>query len=147
MGTMVSKNYNRIRIIYCTDFDFAFNIWKWTNKEVSSTVTYSITGWKVVPGSCLVFFPGYVVDKIVLAGPPLVKVLLGTDSHTCTAGAFGQFATGIGNTDAGFVLGTGKLLLKVPPTLRFVLDREMQDYLLANNLILQIIGEISISKV
>nr|KAJ0224190.1 hypothetical protein LSAT_V11C100041030 [Lactuca sativa] len=73
MGTMVSKNYNRIRIIYCTDFDFAFNIWKWTNKEVSSTVTYSITGWKVVPGSCLVFFPGYVVDKIVLAGPPLVK--------------------------------------------------------------------------
>lgn len=41
------------------------------------------------------------------------QVLLGTDSHTCTAGAFGQFATGIGNTDAGFVLGTGKLLLKV----------------------------------
>ncbi|MFX6994761.1 aconitase family protein, partial [Acinetobacter baumannii] len=36
------------------------------------------------------------------------EVLLGTDSHTCTAGAFGQFATGIGNTDAGFVLGTGK---------------------------------------
>ncbi|GLT64156.1 hypothetical protein SLA2020_366650 [Shorea laevis] len=47
------------------------------------------------------------------------EVLLGTDSHTCTAGAFGQFATGIGNTDAGFVLGAGKLLLKVPPTLRF----------------------------
>lgn len=42
-----------------------------------------------------------------------IQVLLGTDSHTCTAGAFGQFATGIGNTDAGFVLGTGKLLLKV----------------------------------
>lgn len=39
--------------------------------------------------------------------------MLGTDSHTCTAGAFGQFATGIGNTDAGFVLGTGKILLKV----------------------------------
>ncbi|KAE8670418.1 3-isopropylmalate dehydratase large subunit [Hibiscus syriacus] len=42
-----------------------------------------------------------------------LQVLLGTDSHTCTAGAFGQFATGIGNTDAGFVLGTGKLLLKI----------------------------------
>ena len=42
-----------------------------------------------------------------------MQVLLGTDSHTCTAGAFGQFATGIGITDAGFVLGTGKLLLKV----------------------------------
>ncbi|PQQ08976.1 3-isopropylmalate dehydratase large subunit chloroplastic [Prunus yedoensis var. nudiflora] len=70
------------------------------------------------------------------------EVLLGTDSHTCTAGAFGQFATGIGNTDAGFVLGTGKLLLKVPPTLRFVMDGEMPDYLLAKDLILQIIGEI-----
>ncbi|KAL3812416.1 hypothetical protein ACJIZ3_013684 [Penstemon smallii] len=73
------------------------------------------------------------------------EVLLGTDSHTCTAGAFGQFASGIGNTDAGFVLGTGKLLLKVPPTLRFVMDGEMPDYLLAKDLILQIIGEISVS--
>jgi 3-isopropylmalate/(R)-2-methylmalate dehydratase large subunit len=36
------------------------------------------------------------------------EILLGTDSHTCTAGAFGQFATGIGNTDAGFTMGTGK---------------------------------------
>ncbi|KAH6768419.1 isopropyl malate isomerase large subunit 1 [Perilla frutescens var. frutescens] len=71
------------------------------------------------------------------------EVLLGTDSHTCTAGAFGQFATGIGITDAGFVLGTGKLLLKVPPTLKFVMDGEMPDYLLAKDLILQIIGEIS----
>ncbi|KAL9401311.1 hypothetical protein Peur_005160 [Populus x canadensis] len=73
------------------------------------------------------------------------EVLLGTDSHTCTAGAFGQFATGIGNTDAGFVLGTGKLLLKVPPTLKFVMDGEMPDYLLAKDLILQIIGEISVA--
>ncbi|CAK7327325.1 unnamed protein product [Dovyalis caffra] len=73
------------------------------------------------------------------------EVLLGTDSHTCTAGAFGQFATGIGNTDAGFVLGAGKLLLKVPPTLRFVMDGEMPDYLLAKDLILQIIGEISVA--
>lgn len=40
------------------------------------------------------------------------EVLFGTDSHTCNAGAFGQFATGVGNTDAGFILGTGKLLIK-----------------------------------
>ncbi|KAL5726792.1 aconitate hydratase [Ranunculus cassubicifolius] len=73
------------------------------------------------------------------------EVLLGTDSHTCNAGAFGQFATGIGNTDAGFVMGTGKLLLKVPPTLRFVMDGEMPNYLLAKDLILQIIGEITVS--
>lgn len=73
------------------------------------------------------------------------EVLFGTDSHTCNAGAFGQFATGIGNTDAGFIMGTGKLLIKVPATMRFVLNGEMPDYLLAKDLILQIIGDISVA--
>jgi len=73
------------------------------------------------------------------------EVLFGTDSHTCNAGAFGQFASGIGNTDAGFIMGTGKLLIKTPPTMRFVLDGEMPPYLLAKDLILQIIGEISVA--
>ncbi|CAL5219124.1 g898 [Coccomyxa viridis] len=73
------------------------------------------------------------------------EVLFGTDSHTCNAGAFGQFATGIGNTDAGFILGTGKLLIKVPPTIRFVLEGQMPSYLMAKDLILQIIGEITVA--
>ena len=70
------------------------------------------------------------------------EVLLGTDSHTCTAGAFGEFATGIGNTDAGFVLGTGKLWVKVPPTMRFVFHGQMPPYLMAKDLILAVIGDI-----
>ncbi|KVI00358.1 Aconitase/3-isopropylmalate dehydratase large subunit, alpha/beta/alpha [Cynara cardunculus var. scolymus] len=41
------------------------------------------------------------------------EVMIGTDSHTCTAGAFGQFATGVGNTDAAFGFETGKVLLKI----------------------------------
>lgn len=73
------------------------------------------------------------------------EVLFGTDSHTCNAGAFGQFATGVGNTDAGFILGTGKLLIKVPPTMKFTMDGEMPEWLLAKDLILQIIGEISVA--
>jgi 3-isopropylmalate/(R)-2-methylmalate dehydratase large subunit len=73
------------------------------------------------------------------------EVMFGTDSHTCNAGAFGQFASGIGNTDAGFILGTGKLLIKVPATLRFVLDGQMPPYLMAKDLILHIIGEITTS--
>src|SRR3954451_21999461 len=72
------------------------------------------------------------------------EVLLGTDSHTCTAGAFGKFATGIGNTDAGFVLGTGKLWLKVPPTMRFTFRGEIPPYLTAKDLILAVIGEIGV---
>ncbi len=70
------------------------------------------------------------------------EVLLGTDSHTCTAGAFGEFATGIGNTEAGFVLGTGKLWLKVPPTMRFIFHGNLPPYLMAKDLILAVIGDI-----
>jgi 3-isopropylmalate/(R)-2-methylmalate dehydratase large subunit len=70
------------------------------------------------------------------------EVLFGTDSHTCTAGAFNEFATGIGNTDAGFVMGTGKLLIKVPPTMHFRLEGALPPGVMAKDVILHIIGEI-----
>ncbi|MFN5856768.1 MAG: 3-isopropylmalate dehydratase large subunit [Pseudanabaenaceae cyanobacterium] len=73
------------------------------------------------------------------------EVLFGTDSHTCNAGAFGQFATGIGNTDAAFVMGTGKLLIKVPASMKFTFDGVMPPYLLAKDLILHVIGDIGVS--
>lgn len=72
------------------------------------------------------------------------EVLFGTDSHTCTAGAFGEFATGIGNSDAGFIMGTGKLWVKVPPTMRFVFEGELPPYLMAKDLILRVIGDIGV---
>jgi 3-isopropylmalate/(R)-2-methylmalate dehydratase large subunit len=58
------------------------------------------------------------------------------------AGAFNEFATGIGNTDAGFVLGTGKLLLKVPETMHFRLEGQLQPGVMAKDIILHCIGEI-----
>ncbi|MCU0787388.1 MAG: aconitase family protein [Verrucomicrobia bacterium] len=70
------------------------------------------------------------------------EVLFGTDSHTCMAGAFNEFATGIGNTDAGFVLGTGKLLIKVPETMHFRLEGRLQPGVMAKDVILHCIGEI-----
>jgi 3-isopropylmalate/(R)-2-methylmalate dehydratase large subunit len=70
------------------------------------------------------------------------EILFGTDSHTCMAGAFNEFATGIGNTDAGFVMGTGKLLLKVPETMHFRLEGQMQPGVMAKDIILHCIGEI-----
>ncbi|HKK46385.1 MAG TPA: aconitase/3-isopropylmalate dehydratase large subunit family protein [Balneolaceae bacterium] len=73
------------------------------------------------------------------------EMLFGTDSHTCTAGAFGQFATGIGNTDAAFIMGAGKLWVKVPETMRFVFYGDsMPPYLMAKDIILQIIGDIGV---
>jgi 3-isopropylmalate/(R)-2-methylmalate dehydratase large subunit len=70
------------------------------------------------------------------------EVLFGTDSHTCMAGAFNQFATGIGNTDAGFILGTGKLLIKVPESMRFHLEGELPAGVMAKDVILHVIGDI-----
>ena len=70
------------------------------------------------------------------------EVLFGTDSHTCMAGAFNQFATGIGNTDAGFVMGTGKLLLKVPATMHFRLEGKLQPGVMAKDVILDCIGKV-----
>lgn len=70
------------------------------------------------------------------------EILFGTDSHTCMAGAFNEFATGIGNTDAGFVMGTGKLLIKVPETMHFRLEGKLQPGVMAKDIILHCIGEI-----
>jgi 3-isopropylmalate/(R)-2-methylmalate dehydratase large subunit len=70
------------------------------------------------------------------------EILFGTDSHTCMAGAFNEFATGIGNTDAGFVMGTGKLLLKVPETMHFRLEGKLQRGVMAKDIILHCIGQI-----
>ncbi|MDP6524894.1 MAG: aconitase/3-isopropylmalate dehydratase large subunit family protein [Kiritimatiellia bacterium] len=72
------------------------------------------------------------------------EVIFGTDSHTCTHGALGAFSTGIGNTDAGFILGTGKLLVKIPPTLRFVLNGEKPEWVTGKDIILRIIGDIGV---
>jgi 3-isopropylmalate/(R)-2-methylmalate dehydratase large subunit len=70
-------------------------------------------------------------------------VLFGTDSHTCTSGAFGMFATGVGNTDAAFILGTGKIWEKIPESMKFTFNGKMPEYLTAKDLILQILGDIT----
>jgi 3-isopropylmalate/(R)-2-methylmalate dehydratase large subunit len=71
------------------------------------------------------------------------KVLFGTDSHTCTSGAFGMFATGVGNTDAAFILGTGKIWEKVPESIKFIFNGKMPGFLTAKDIILQILGDIT----
>lgn len=72
------------------------------------------------------------------------EVIFGTDSHTCTHGALGAFASGVGNTDAAFVMGTGKLLIKIPPTIRFILSGPKPNYIMAKDIILRIIGDLGV---
>lgn len=70
--------------------------------------------------------------------------LIGTDSHTCTSGAFGMFSTGVGNTDAALIMGTGKIWVRVPETMRFVFEGSLPPYLMAKDLILAVIGDIGV---
>ena len=70
-------------------------------------------------------------------------VLIGTDSHTCTSGAFGMFSTGVGNTDAAFILGTGKIWEKVPESMKFNFNGQLPEYMTAKDLILAILGDIT----
>jgi len=70
------------------------------------------------------------------------ELLLGTDSHTCTHGAFGLFSSGIGSTDGAFVLAAGKLWLRVPPSMKFLFHGEPPAWLMGKDLILHVIGEI-----
>jgi len=69
-------------------------------------------------------------------------IVVGADSHTCTAGALGAFATGMGSTDLALAFGTGKVWLKVPHTIRFELSGKLQKGVTSKDVILWIIGEI-----
>jgi 3-isopropylmalate/(R)-2-methylmalate dehydratase large subunit len=70
-------------------------------------------------------------------------VLFGTDSHTCTSGAFGMFSTGVGNTDAAFIMGTGKIWEKIPESIKFTFKGVLPSYLTAKDLILRVLGDIT----
>ncbi len=69
-------------------------------------------------------------------------VLVGTDSHTTTHGAFGAFATGIGATEMAGVWAEGALWFKVPSTLRIEVEGEFRPWISAKDLILYIIGKL-----
>jgi len=71
-------------------------------------------------------------------------VIVGADSHTCTYGAFGAFATGIGSTEAAAVFATGKIWLKVPEAIKINVNGKFGEYVTAKDLILNIIGKLGV---
>ena len=77
---------------------------------------------------------------IVTAG----DCVIGADSHTCTYGALGAFSTGVGSTDAGVGMATGRAWFKVPETIRFEIDGELPAGATAKDIILHIIGKIGV---
>jgi 3-isopropylmalate/(R)-2-methylmalate dehydratase large subunit len=70
------------------------------------------------------------------------SVIVGTDSHTCTYGAFGAFATGVGSTDMASVFATGKLWFMVPKTLQLMIEGRLPKHVTSKDAVLRIIGDI-----
>ncbi|HJS81655.1 MAG TPA: 3-isopropylmalate dehydratase large subunit [Nitrososphaera sp.] len=77
-------------------------------------------------------------EAMVLPG----EVYVGGDSHTNTTGAMGAFAAGLGHTDIAYVLMNGQIWFKVPETMSFRIEGTKPDYIMAKDIILQIIGDI-----
>jgi 3-isopropylmalate/(R)-2-methylmalate dehydratase large subunit len=71
-------------------------------------------------------------------------LVIGADSHTCTYGALGAFATGVGSTDLAAVMATGKVWLRVPPTMRFVFKGRLPKWIGGKDLILYTIGKVGV---
>ena len=71
-------------------------------------------------------------------------IFLGADSHTCTYGALGAFATGIGSTDLAAVMLTGKTWLRVPQTLKVNLTGKLSRFVKAKDVILHIVGQVGL---
>ncbi|UTB31785.1 MAG: homoaconitase large subunit [Methanobacterium sp. ERen5] len=70
------------------------------------------------------------------------EVVVGADSHTCTHGAFGAFATGVGATDMAFIFATGQTWFRVPEAYKITVDGKLGNFVSAKDVILNVIGKI-----
>ncbi|MCR8700076.1 3-isopropylmalate dehydratase large subunit [Campylobacter ureolyticus] len=71
-------------------------------------------------------------------------VIIGADSHTCTHGALGAFATGMGSTDLAYAMITGKNWFKVPETIKIVFKSKPAQHVYGKDLILEVIRQIGV---
>ena len=72
------------------------------------------------------------------------RLIVGADSHTCSYGALGAFATGIGSTEAATVFARGVLWFKVPDSMKFIVDGKLGKHVSGKDIILTIIGDIGV---
>jgi 3-isopropylmalate/(R)-2-methylmalate dehydratase large subunit len=87
------------------------------------------------------------IEHVLLPEQGLVlpgDVVIGADSHTCTYGALGAFATGMGSTDIAAAMATGDIWMKVPPTIKLVYHGELGKWVGGKDLILYTIGDIGV---
>ena len=87
------------------------------------------------------------IEHVLLPEQGLVvpgDVVVGADSHTCTYGALGAFATGMGSTDIAAAMATGEIWMKVPPSIKLVYSGKVKRWVGGKDLILYTIGDIGV---
>jgi len=114
------------------------------NKDINSAQQIKFTSTFAYNHNIKYFFePGDAgIEHVILPEKGIVlpgDIVIGADSHTCTYGAVGAFSTGVGSTDLGVILATGKTWLRVPPTIRIDIDGDLKEYVGGKDLILEII--------
>ena len=88
------------------------------------------------------------IEHVLLPEQGLVvpgDVVVGADSHTCTYGALGAFATGMGSTDIAVAMATGRTWMRVPETIRVFYGGELQPWVGGKDLVLYTIGQIGVA--
>lgn len=88
------------------------------------------------------------IEHVLLPEQGLVvpgDLVVGADSHTCTYGALGAFATGMGSTDIAVAMAMGSIWMRVPETIRIIYDGQLQPWVGGKDLILYTIGQIGVS--
>jgi 3-isopropylmalate/(R)-2-methylmalate dehydratase large subunit len=88
------------------------------------------------------------IEHVLLPEQGLVvpgDIVVGADSHTCTYGALGAFATGMGSTDIAVAMAMGSIWMRVPETIKITYHGPLQPWVGGKDLILYTIGQIGVS--
>ncbi len=87
------------------------------------------------------------IEHVILPEMGMVlpgDLVIGADSHTCTYGALGAFSSGVGSTDIGVIMATGRTWLRVPPTIRVEYEGKLRKWVGGKDLILFTIGRLGV---
>jgi len=136
------KVFDRERVVMVADH-FA------PNKDIASAIQVQIVRQFAREQDLLHYYEGgeMGVEHALLPEKGIVvpgDLIIGADSHTCTYGALGAFATGVGSTDLAAAMVNGTIWLKVPESLKFVFTGELPPWVGGKDLILHTIGDIGV---
>lgn len=137
-----TKVFDRERIVLVADH-FA------PNKDIPSAIQCQMLRQFAREQDLLHFYDGgdMGVEHALLPEKGIVgpgDLVIGADSHTCTYGGLGAFATGVGSTDLAAAMITGECWFKVPETMLFIFTGQLSEWVGGKDLILYIIGEIGV---